>query len=160
MNQYTVRCTIARSLPSWTTKIVTYNLWYFKVVLEGCWRYLFGVKVKTVKLIGGRRGCYICMPKSYRWWHSLGSWLSGLELLSTACCDSVATIANFATVDTLFHPVDRIPKEKRLKLSKKPSRLRLTTNQNIAFFQLQSVTFQCQFALTPLKITCLECHES
>ncbi len=27
----------------------------FKVVPEGCWRNFFKVKVKTVKLIGGRR---------------------------------------------------------------------------------------------------------
>ncbi len=31
----------------------------FKVVLEGCYRYFFEVKIKTVKLIGGR----ICLPK-------------------------------------------------------------------------------------------------
>ncbi len=31
------------------------------------------------------------------------SWTLLLELLSTACRDSVATIANFATVDTPFH---------------------------------------------------------
>ena len=28
---------------------------YIKVVPEGCFRYLFGVKVKTVTLVGGRR---------------------------------------------------------------------------------------------------------
>ncbi len=28
---------------------------FFKVVPEGCFRYFFGVKVKTVKLIGERR---------------------------------------------------------------------------------------------------------
>ncbi len=30
-----------------------------------------------------------------------------IELLSTLCRDSVATIAKIATVDTLFLPVDR-----------------------------------------------------
>ena len=35
-----------------------------------------------------------------------------LELLSTVCRDSVATLAIFATVDTLFLPVDTIPRQK------------------------------------------------
>ncbi len=83
------------------------NVLLFKVVLEGFHRYFFRVKVKTVKgiwygsdpvvislqltnfqsLIGLRmnhivfRGdlkaaMYAC-PKSYKWWHSLRSWLSG-----------------------------------------------------------------------------------
>ncbi len=34
----------------------------FKVVLEGYHRYFFGVKVKTVKLIGGRRLRLLYMP--------------------------------------------------------------------------------------------------
>ncbi len=48
----------------------------------------FYVKFETVKLIGGRwiftamsglngRGCSICLPKSYRWWHLLRSQLPG-----------------------------------------------------------------------------------
>ena len=58
----------------------------FKVVPEGCCRNFVGVKVKTVKLIGGRGflaartglnvrtyiwhyGCYICLRNLYKWWH-------------------------------------------------------------------------------------------
>ena len=44
-----------------------------KVVLHRSHGNFFAVKVKTVKLIGGRR----CLPKSYRRCHSLRSWISG-----------------------------------------------------------------------------------
>ena len=49
-----------------------------------------------------------------------------LELLSTLCHDSVATIAKFATVDTPFCPVDRIPNVGLILLSKCFWELRIT----------------------------------
>ncbi len=40
----------------WKPRVwLTYFTFLFKVVLGGCHRYFFGVKVKTVKLIGGTR---------------------------------------------------------------------------------------------------------
>ncbi len=56
-----------------------------KVVLHRSHGWFFWAKVKTVKLVGGRRfladrtslNARTCLPKSYRWWYSLRSWISG-----------------------------------------------------------------------------------
>ncbi len=49
----------------------------FKVVPGGYHRYFFGVKVKTVKLIGGTRFLAARSGLNVRRWHLLRSWLSG-----------------------------------------------------------------------------------
>ena len=64
-----------------------------------------------------------------------------LELLSTACRDSVATIAKIATVDTLFASVDTISRQKWLKVDQKVSQ---KVSQNKA-------TFSCDATFSVLR---------